>query len=561
MDKQRHSILCVDDDQGLLGIISEFLIFEGFTVLSSSDPTEGLSTLRDTEIDILLLDIWMPKMSGIAFMKEALLEKPDLPVVIMSGSKDIQDFIMAHRNGAWEYVAKPIKDMELLAHSLNRALEKAELLRKNREYEKFLSEMVREKTALLEETNRSLKKEIEIRKASEIEMRREKERAEEASRAKSQFLAKMSHEIRTPLNAIIGMTNLCLMTGDDEERLDYLITVRESSDHLVTLINDVLDFSKIEAGKMKLSPTDIETRRFLEDVIRAMSVKAGEKSLFLSLDVDESIPGFLFADSSRLRQILINIISNALKFTHNGGVTIRVYPAAMPVSGDSDRLNIQFEIRDTGIGIAPDRFDAIFESFTQSDDSISRTYGGTGLGLSICRELVNMMKGKIWVESVLNEGSAFFFILPLRIGEENLTRLLQRETVLRDEAGKHLSILLAEDNEVNQRLACAVLGKLNHNVDVAKNGLIVLEMLKEKFYDLILMDIEMPKMDGLRATELIRKGDAGINSKNIPIIAITAHVLDEIRDQCIAVGINEYVTKPIRIEELSPIMNWVMQNS
>ena len=560
MNKRKYNILCVDDDQGLLKIIEDFLQYEGFSVFPASNPMDGLSILKGTQVDVILVDIWMPQMDGISFMQEALREHPDTPFIIMSGSNDIQDVIRAHRHGAWEFIAKPIDDMELLLHCIGRSLEKSELIMRNREYEKFLMEMVNEKTAQLEEMNNNLKKEIEIRKESEAELRRQKERAEEASKAKSQFLAKMSHEIRTPLNAIIGMTNLTLMTDDEDERLDYLITVRESSDHLITLINDVLDFSKIEEGKLKLDPVDIETRRFLDDIIRSLGIKAGEKSLYLTLELEEGVPDYIYADVSRLRQILINLISNALKFTHRGGVSVRVYPAPDAGPVDEERPTIQFEVRDTGIGISPDRFNAIFESFTQSDDSISRTYGGTGLGLSICRELVSMMKGSIWVESETGKGSSFYFKIPLKKGQENLSHRLQKESVLKNASQRQLSILLAEDNEVNQRLASAVLKKLNHDVDVAKNGIRVLEMLRNKYYDLILMDIEMPKMDGIEATERIRKGEAGEGMKDIPIIAITAHVLDEIKDRCISAGMDEYVAKPIKIEELSPIMEWVLQN-
>lgn len=553
-------ILCIDDEELILQTTADYLEEAGYRVITAINGKEGLSLFRDYFPDAVLLDLRMPEMDGFEVLKIFTEEFPETPVIIMSGAGRVQDVIAAQRTGAWDYLNKPVVEMELITQTLERSFSRARLMRENREYAAYLKVLVAERTQELEKANRELEEEVAERKHSEEELRRAMEQVKLASRVKEQFLARMSHEIRTPLNAVIGMVNLAFMTDDDSERLDYLITVRESADHLMGIINDILDFSKIEEGKLVLEKIHFDFIRFLNDIIRTMSIRAGEKSLYLELVAEENLPDAIKSDPTRLRQILINLISNALKFTSRGGVIIRVGLDAEQDLKEKDLLSLNFSIDDTGIGIPPDRIDSIFDSFTQSDDSISRKYGGTGLGLAICRQLVTKMGGVIGVESHPGNGSTFFFSIPVEVPHNGRVEV-PGEEVREIRKGESYRILMAEDNEINQKLNATVLLKLGHEVTVAKNGLYVLEEMSKNDFDLILMDIEMPHMNGLEATEAIRKGEAGEDKKDIPIIAMTAHVQDEIKRQCFEVGMNDYVGKPIKIELLGNRLEEVMRKA
>ncbi len=553
-------ILCIDDEELILQTTADYLEEAGYRVITAINGKEGLSLFRDYFPDAVLLDLRMPEMDGFEVLKIFTEEFPETPVIIMSGAGRVQDVIAAQRTGAWDYLNKPVVEMELITQTLERAFSRARLMRENREYAAYLKVLVAERTQELEKANRELEEEVAERKHSEEELRRAMEQVKLASRVKEQFLARMSHEIRTPLNAVIGMVNLAFMTDDDSERLDYLITVRESADHLMGIINDILDFSKIEEGKLLLEKISFDFNRFLNDIIRTMSIRAGEKSLYLELVAEENLPDAIKSDPTRLRQILINLISNALKFTSRGGVIVRVGLDAEQDLKEKDLLSLNFSIDDTGIGIPPDRIDSIFDSFTQSDDSISRKYGGTGLGLAICRQLVTKMGGVIGVESHPGNGSTFFFSIPVEVPHNGRVEV-PGEEVREIRKGESYRILMAEDNEINQKLNATVLLKLGHEVTVAKNGLYVLEEMSKNDFDLILMDIEMPHMNGLEATEAIRKGEAGEDKKDIPIIAMTAHVQDEIKRQCFEVGMNDYVGKPIKIELLGNRLEEVMRKA
>jgi signal transduction histidine kinase/ligand-binding sensor domain-containing protein/CheY-like chemotaxis protein len=390
--------------------------------------------------------------------------------------------------------------------------------------------------------------------------------AEEVSRLKSEFLANMSHEIRTPMNGVIGMTQLALDTPLSELQRDYITTVQSSAESLLVVINDILDFSKIEAGKMDLAHEPFSLRQSVSDTLSVFAWKAQEKGLKLTQEISPEAPVALVGDSDRLRQVLLNLISNAMKFTDRGEISLTVSPAPS-ASQRASEVALCFSVRDTGIGIPPDKRAFIFEAFAQADGSSRRRQGGTGLGLAICTKLVQLMNGRIWVESSEGVGSTFSFTATFTAAEPPAaagTILPPGET--RPErmprAPQPLHILLAEDNIVNQKVAQLMIEKMGHSVVVVANGCRALEAVAKQHFDLILMDLQMPQMDGFEATARIRETEGRIAASgqakpHIPIVALTAHAMSGDRDECLHAGMDDYISKPIALPALIAIFDKV----
>jgi PAS domain S-box-containing protein len=384
---------------------------------------------------------------------------------------------------------------------------------------------------------------ITDQKKMELALIEAKEQAEESSKAKESFLTNMSHEIRTPMNAILGMCGQLKKTVLNDKQLFYLETVHTAAEDLLIVINDILDISKIEAGELGLEAIGFRMKDVLSRVIRVMGHKAEEKGIRLSWSQDGSIHPVLIGDPYRLNQVLLNLVSNAVKFTHRGSVLIECRANGPLNVGESQC--IQIRVKDTGIGMSQLFIDRLFDKFSQEDISVTRKYGGTGLGMSISRQLVELMKGQIQVRSRKGEGTEMLLTIPFLRGEES--DLKQEDKTIADFAifeGKR--ILLAEDNEINRLIATTVLGNYGAAIDVAVNGLEALEMLHHTHYDLVLMDVQMPVMDGLEATRKIRME----MKLSIPVIAFTANAIKGEIAICLASGMNDYISKPFEEDKL-----------
>lgn len=518
-------ILIVDDKKE--NLISLERVLDDFDVefVRASSGEEALKHSIKDEFAMAILDVQMPGMDGyetLEFMRQRKKTKL-LPVIFVSAihQSDLH-IIKGIETGAVDFIPKPIIP-EILIGKVKVFLD---LYKQKLELDQLLNNLEKKNEELIVERNK----------------------AEEATRSKSLFLANMSHEIRSPMNGVIGLSKLLLQSDLNDDQKDMLNVISNSGENLIQIINDILDYSKIEAGQIELEKIDFSLKQVTDTIFHLLNFKAVEKGIGFKIEIDDMVPENLIGDSFRLNQILMNLANNAIKFTQKGSVTISI----KCLEKTKEQVNLLFTVKDTGIGISKEAQTKLFREFTQSDSTISREYGGTGLGLAISKNLTNLMEGKISLQSQPGVGSDFMVELKFEYKENQSNMIDEQNTDIPAE----ISILVAEDNPINQKVVTMTLKMMGLKCEIAKNGLEAFEMYKEKRHQIILMDMQMPILDGIRATEKIR-GYESQETIDAPafIVALTANAFVEDKQKCIEAGMNEFISKPFKEDDIKKVLS------
>ena len=521
MDNARKKIIAVDDNVENLTALKNTLkdIYDVYPVPSAA---KMFNLLEHVHPDLMLLDVEMPEVNGYDAAREMKSSEKnrEIPIIFLTSMGDEQSELEGLTIGAIDYIRKPFV-APLLLQRIKTHLSIIE-------QEEEIKRLIELKT-----------QESSMREAAELE-------AENASRAKGEFLSHMSHEIRSPLNAVIGMINIANDENDMEEIKLYLGKADNAAKHVLGVINNILDMSKIESNKLEFTNSEFDFGKMMTNIVDVTNIRAQEKHQQIVVNMNQDIPSMLISDELRLSQVITNLMTNAIKFTpENGKVTL----SAQKLEEKDGEITIRMEVADSGIGISPEQQKKLFQAYNQADSSITSKFGGTGLGLVITKRIIELMQGTIWIESELNKGAKFIFTIKAKLGTQNADKAAPKSAPAIKATDLHLqgyTILAAEDMDFNREVLAKYLEKTGVTIDFAENGKICVDMFQANpdKYSLIFMDINMPEMTGDEATKVIRALDMK-KAKEIPIVAMTADVFKEDVEKCLSIGMNDHISKPL----------------